>query len=81
MATFQLYYSVQRTGGISTGSDPENRVSDQDNGNPGRPVTSGLQVTGEPGYFRAGLGDFPAAGVFPSKCPSIAPAEMSNIPR
>ena len=27
------------------------------------------------------LGDLPAAGVFPSKCPSIAPAEMSNTPR
>jgi hypothetical protein len=29
------------------GSDPENRVSDQDNGSPGRPVSSGLQVPGE----------------------------------
>ena len=27
------------------------------------------------------LGDLPAAGVFPSKCPSVAPAEMSNTPR
>ena len=27
------------------------------------------------------LGDLPEAGVFPSKCPSIAPAEMSNTPR
>jgi len=27
------------------------------------------------------LGDLPAAGAFPSKCPSIAPAEMSNTPR
>ena len=27
------------------------------------------------------LGDLPAAGVFPSKCPSTAPAETSNIPR
>ena len=26
------------------------------------------------------LGDLPVAGIFPSKCPSIAPAEMSNIP-
>jgi hypothetical protein len=26
------------------------------------------------------LGELPAAGVFPSKCPSIAPAEMSNTP-
>jgi len=27
------------------------------------------------------LGDLPAAGIFPSKYPSIAPAEMSNTPR
>ena len=27
------------------------------------------------------LGDLPAAGVFPLKCPSIAPAEISNTPR
>ena len=27
------------------------------------------------------LGDLPAAGVFPSKCPSIAPVELSNSPR
>jgi len=27
------------------------------------------------------LGDLPAAGVFPSKCPSIAPAEMRNTSR
>ena len=27
--------------------DPENRVGDQDIGSPGRPVSSGLQVTGE----------------------------------
>jgi len=49
MATFQLFFSVQRTGGSPTGPDPENRVGDQDNGSPGRPVSSGLQVPGEPG--------------------------------
>jgi hypothetical protein len=27
------------------------------------------------------FGDFPARGDFPSKCPSIAPAEMSNTQR
>ena len=56
---------------------------DQDTGNPGRPVSSGLQVPGEPGYCRARtrpLGDFPAA-FSPSKCPSVAPAEMSNTLR
>ena len=31
------------------GSDPENRVGDQDTGSPGSPVSSGLQVPGEPG--------------------------------
>ena len=52
MATFQLFFSVQGTEGSPTGPDPENRVGDQDIGNPGRPVSSGLQVSGEPGYFR-----------------------------
>ena len=47
------------------GPDPENRVGDQDMGSPGRPVSSGLQVPGEPGYCR----DLTAAYVFPSKCP------------
>jgi len=32
------------------GPDPENRVGDQDTGSPGRPVSSGLQVPGEPGH-------------------------------
>ena len=45
--------SVQRTGGGSTGPDPENRVGNQDTGNPGRPVSSGLQVSGEPRHCRA----------------------------
>jgi len=53
MATFQLFFSVQGTGGIPTGPDPENMVGDPDNGNPGRPVSSGLQVPGEPGRCRA----------------------------
>ena len=38
VATFQLFFSVQGTGGSPTGSDPENRVGDQDTGSPGRPV-------------------------------------------
>ena len=33
------------------GPDPENRVGDQDTGNTGRPVSSGLQVPGEPGHM------------------------------
>jgi len=50
MATFQFFFSVQGTGGSPTGSDSENRVGDQDTGSPGRPVSSGLQVPGEPGH-------------------------------
>jgi len=34
--------------GSPTGPDSENRVGDQDIGSPGRPVSSGLQVPGEP---------------------------------
>jgi len=49
---FNCFFSVQRTGGSPTGPDPENRVGDQDTGNPGRPVSSGLQVPSEPGHFR-----------------------------
>jgi hypothetical protein len=44
---FSILYSVQETGGCPTGPDPENRVGDQDIGSPGRPVSSGLQVSGE----------------------------------
>jgi len=45
-----IVFSVQGTGGSPTGPDPENRVGDEDNGSPGRPVSSGLQVPGEPGH-------------------------------
>ena len=41
------------TGGSPTGPDLENGVGDQDFGNTGRPVSSGLQVPGEQGYFCA----------------------------
>jgi len=65
------------------GSDPENRVGDRDIGSPVRPFSSGLRVPGEPGHCRARTRPFwrPSRGVFPSKCPSIAPAEMTNTPR
>jgi len=53
MANFQLFFSVQGTGGSPKGPDPENRVGDQETGRTGRPVSSGLQVPGEPGHFRA----------------------------
>ena len=82
MAEFLLFFSVQGTGGSPMGSGPENRVGGQDTGSLGRPVSSGLQVPGEPGHCRAKtrpLGELPQR--FPSKCPSIAPAEMSKTPR
>ena len=53
MATFQLLFSVQRTGGSPMGPDPENRVGDQDIGSPGRPVPSRLQVPGEQEHCHA----------------------------
>jgi hypothetical protein len=46
--SLSIVFSVQRTGGSPTGPDLENRVGDQDIGSPGRPVSSGLQVPGEP---------------------------------
>ena len=46
-------FSVQGTGGSPTRPDPENRVGDQDTGNPGRSVSSRMQVPGEPGHCRA----------------------------
>jgi hypothetical protein len=42
-----VFFSVQETGGSPTGPDPENSVGDQDTVSPGKPVSSGLQVTGE----------------------------------
>ena len=79
MATFKCF-SVQGTGGSSTGTDPEIRVGDQETGSPGSPISSGLQVPCEPGHCRARTRPpwLPSHGIFPSKCPSIAPAEMSN---
>jgi hypothetical protein len=46
--SLSIVFSVQGTGGSPTVPDPENRVSDKDIGSPGRPVSSGLQVPGEP---------------------------------
>ena len=76
-------FSVQGTGGSPTGPHPENRFDDQDTGSPGRPVSSGLQVPGEPGHCRSRTRPpwLTPRSVFLSKCPSIAPVEMKNIPR
>jgi len=78
-----VIFSVQGTGGSPTGPGPENRVVAQDTGSPGRPISSGLQVPGEPGHCLARTRPpwRPSRDVFPSKCSSIAPAEMSNTPR
>ena len=46
-------FSVQGTGGSPTVPDPENMVGDQGFGSPGRPVSSGLPVPGEPGHCHA----------------------------
>ena len=52
---------------------------------PDRPVSYGLQVPGELGHCCTRtwppLWPYRGIGVFPSKCPSIAPAEMINTPR
>ena len=64
MATFQLFFSVQGTGGSPTGPDTENRVGDQDIGSRGRPVYSGLQVPVSQGIVvqeQDPLGELPAA--------------------
>jgi len=45
-----IVFTVQGTDGRPTGPDPENRVGDEDNGSPGRPLSSGLQLSGEPGH-------------------------------
>ena len=81
IANFQLFFSVQGTGGSPTGPDPENRVGDQDTGSPGRPVSPGLQVPREPRYCRAKTRPpwWPSRGVFPLKCPSIAPNQQRWI--
>jgi len=47
-----IVFSVQGTGGSPMGPDPENVVGDQDIGSQSRPVSSGLQVPGEPGHCR-----------------------------
>jgi len=62
MVTFQLFLSVQGTGGTPMGPDPENRVGDQDIGSPGRPVSSGFQVPSGTGHCNPRtrpLGDLP----------------------
>ena len=40
MPTLQFFFPVQGKGGSPTGPGPENRLGDQEIGNPGRPVIS-----------------------------------------
>jgi hypothetical protein len=47
-SSISIVSSVQGTSGSPMGPDPENRVGERDIGSPGRPVSSGLQVLGEP---------------------------------
>jgi len=77
-----IVFLVQGTGGSPVGPDPENRVGNQVIGSPGRPVSFGLQVPSELGHCHARTRPpwWPSYSIFPSKCPSIAPAEMSNTP-
>ena len=75
-----IVFSVQGTGGSPTEPDPKNRVGDQDIGRPGSLVSSGLQMPGEPEHCRWRITHpcLTSRGLFPSKCPSFSPAEMSN---
>ena len=50
---FPIAFSVQGAGGSATGLDTENTMADQDTGIPVRPISSGLQVSGETGHCRA----------------------------
>jgi len=82
MENFQFFFSIQRTSGSPTGPDPVNRLGDQDNGSPGRPVSSGLQIPCEseicPTRTRHIWWNSPH--IFPSKHPSITSAEIINTP-
>jgi hypothetical protein len=46
--SLSIVFSVQGTGGSPTWPDPENMVGDQDTVSRGRPISSGLQVPGDP---------------------------------
>ena len=49
---YSVLFSLKETGGSPTGPDPGNMVGDQDIGSLGTPVSSGLQVPGDPGICR-----------------------------
>ena len=64
------------------GPDPENRVVDQDTGSLGSPVSFGFQMCCGSGHCPARTRQtwWISRCLFPTKYPSIAPAEMSNTP-
>jgi len=77
-----MEFSVHGTDGSATGPDPENRVGDQEARSRGRPVSFGCNSPVSRGVFiqeRHTLVNL--HGRFSLKNPSIAPAEISNIPR
>ena len=80
---FSIVFSDQGTGGCPTGPDPKSRVADQDIGSQRSPLSSGLHVPGEPGHCRARTRSpwWHSRGFFPSKCPSVASAEVSSTLR
>jgi hypothetical protein len=74
--SLSIFFLVQGTGRSTTGPDPENRVGDQDVGSRGRPVSSGLQVPGEP--FPSGRAkDLSAVSV----CPPISTFKLLAVVR
>jgi len=70
-----IVFLVQGKGGSPMGPDPENRLGDQDNGSPGRPVSSGLQVPGEPGHCHAISGVVTVLG-----CPGRGTSQVERSP-
>jgi hypothetical protein len=78
MADIKLFFSVQGTRGSQTGPNPENRLGDADIESPGRPVFIGFKCPVSRDIVLQE--QFPlvtSCGVILSKCPSIAPGEMS----
>ena len=69
-------FLVQGKDGSPTGPDPENGLGDQDNGSPGRPLSSGLQVPSEPGHCHAISGVVTVLGL-----PGRGASQVERSPR
>ena len=77
-----IFFLVQGTGGSPTGPDPENRVGDKTLEAQIRQFLLGCKCPVKRNIVvqeHEHLGEL--RGVFPSKCPSFAPVEMSNTQR